>query len=420
MFGMNSRKKRMIGYITMTGDTPHQGHFDLLRACRGRCDRLIVGITDDDVAKRQKRVPIMPWIARRACFADCKYVDDVTVHKGEPKSVACKRLQVDICFTTDEYVSSPEFDELRENAPHVKIVSFARMPEPLCSTDIWRATRDRVLSGLTIFRRGVSGPLLRYDNTIIKLVVCAQPDMEVGLGCRDGFGFFNFKDMPRNHTYIGEEEQFPCISGINPNREVILHRHLADKKWSLAQAPFTSAPFVHALLPTLDLRPILTDVYEFANYVKLTRDRSVQTIELFSKYGGQTLEEFLLASYEQRDLWTSEFDYLVGIFRQVYDFTCEIRTLGILHNDLHLRNITVQDGRIGIIDWGWASAHLFDLDKKEREWLVDELEQNRDWQTFHAALTFHLETHLNEERRERYLEAIAMAMGEEKKAPRLP
>jgi len=71
--------------------------------------------------------------------------------------------------------------------------------------------------------------------------------------------------------------------------------------------------------------------------------------------------------------------------------------------------------QIGVIDWGWASAHMFDLDLKERAWLTVELEANRDWETFRSALLFHLSEHLDPSKHEPYLTALRLAETWEKK-----
>jgi tRNA A-37 threonylcarbamoyl transferase component Bud32 len=105
-----------------------------------------------------------------------------------------------------------------------------------------------------------------------------------------------------------------------------------------------------------------------------------------SKYGGKTLAEFWMNSdvnaATRSDLLT-----------QVQTFVHEIRSHGVLHNDLHPRNILVREEKsgspqIGIIDWGWASAHCFNLSGKERAWLDKQLQANHDWSMFLSSMEF--------------------------------
>ncbi len=102
-FGKKIMTERFqVGYVTLTGDTPHQGHFAYVAACKKLCHILIVGLTTDEVAEKQKRQVVMEYAHRKAVFENCKWVDIVVPHFGEPKFEAWQRLRFNVCFTSSQ------------------------------------------------------------------------------------------------------------------------------------------------------------------------------------------------------------------------------------------------------------------------------------------------------------------------------
>ena len=57
--------KTVIGYTTGVFDMFHVGHLNLIRRARENCDRLIVGVSTDEVVEQYKgHRPIVPYAER--------------------------------------------------------------------------------------------------------------------------------------------------------------------------------------------------------------------------------------------------------------------------------------------------------------------------------------------------------------------
>ena len=55
----------IVGYTTGVFDLFHIGHLNLLRNARAMCDRLIVGVTTDELMVEYKnRKPVIPFVER--------------------------------------------------------------------------------------------------------------------------------------------------------------------------------------------------------------------------------------------------------------------------------------------------------------------------------------------------------------------
>ena len=64
-------------YVDMIGDLFHAGHVRFLAKARSMGDRLIVGVSSDEIAESYKRMPILTLDERAEVVAGCRYVDEV-------------------------------------------------------------------------------------------------------------------------------------------------------------------------------------------------------------------------------------------------------------------------------------------------------------------------------------------------------
>ncbi|MFZ1411722.1 MAG: adenylyltransferase/cytidyltransferase family protein [Micropruina sp.] len=71
----------ITGATTGAFDMFHIGHLNLLARARQHCDRLIVGVADDESILASKgRLPVVPLEERIEIVRHISYVDDVFVH----------------------------------------------------------------------------------------------------------------------------------------------------------------------------------------------------------------------------------------------------------------------------------------------------------------------------------------------------
>ncbi len=65
----------ITGYTTGVYDLFHIGHLNLLRNAKGMCDKLIVGVTTDDLVSYKNKIPVIPFEERLEIVRSVRYVD---------------------------------------------------------------------------------------------------------------------------------------------------------------------------------------------------------------------------------------------------------------------------------------------------------------------------------------------------------
>ena len=85
-------KKETVGYTTGVFDLFHIGHLRLLQRAKSRCDRLIVGVSTDELVQSYKnKKPVIPFEERSEIVAALKCVD-VVVHLKNQSFHLCQHL----------------------------------------------------------------------------------------------------------------------------------------------------------------------------------------------------------------------------------------------------------------------------------------------------------------------------------------
>ena len=121
------KKKIIIGYTTGVFDLFHVGHVRLLKKAKSLCDKLIVGVSSDNLVKKYKdKYPVISHKERIEVVKSCKYVDYIVSQNTLDKFVSLKKLKYDIVFVGDDWFESEKWKELDEKfkAVGVKIVYF--------------------------------------------------------------------------------------------------------------------------------------------------------------------------------------------------------------------------------------------------------------------------------------------------------
>ena len=86
--------KQIIGYTTGVFDLFHIGHLNILRESKKMCDKLIVGITTDElVYKRKNKYPVIPFRERIEIVNAIKYVDKTALQNTMDKMVAWEKFK---------------------------------------------------------------------------------------------------------------------------------------------------------------------------------------------------------------------------------------------------------------------------------------------------------------------------------------
>jgi len=120
-------KDEIVGYTTGVFDLFHVGHLRLLNRAKSRCDRLIVGVsTDELVLEYKSKKPVIPFEERAEIVSALKCVDEVVPQKHRDKVAAYHEIKFDIMFVGSDWKGSDLFNEVEsELAGHgVDVVYF--------------------------------------------------------------------------------------------------------------------------------------------------------------------------------------------------------------------------------------------------------------------------------------------------------
>ena len=94
----------IIGYTAGAFDLFHIGHVNILRAARGMCDKLIVGVSTDELVAHKNI--FVPFEERIEIVRSCKYADVVVAQHTLDKFEMWKNLKFNKLFVGDDWKGS--------------------------------------------------------------------------------------------------------------------------------------------------------------------------------------------------------------------------------------------------------------------------------------------------------------------------
>lgn len=116
----------IIGYTAGVFDLFHIGHLNLLKNAKGMCDKLIVGVTVDELVQYKGKSAMIPYEDRAEIVRSIKYVDAVVPQRDMDKLSMCKKLGASYLFVGDDWYNTEKWNEYEEKfaATGIKIVYF--------------------------------------------------------------------------------------------------------------------------------------------------------------------------------------------------------------------------------------------------------------------------------------------------------
>jgi len=116
----------IIGYTTGVYDLFHIGHLNLLKNAKGLCDKLIVGVTTDELVQYKGKKPVIPYVDRAEIVRSIKYVDAVVAQENMDKLTMCKKLKANILFVGDDWYQTEKWEQYEKELNHegIKIIYF--------------------------------------------------------------------------------------------------------------------------------------------------------------------------------------------------------------------------------------------------------------------------------------------------------
>lgn len=115
-----------IGYTSGVYDLFHVGHLNLLRNAKGMCDKLIVGVTTDELVSYKNKKAVIPHNERMEIVRSSRYVDSVVPQENMDKFEMWKKLKFNVMFVGDDWYASDKWEELEKEFKEVgvRIVFF--------------------------------------------------------------------------------------------------------------------------------------------------------------------------------------------------------------------------------------------------------------------------------------------------------
>jgi glycerol-3-phosphate cytidylyltransferase len=111
-----------IVYTAGCFDLFHIGHLNLLRNASGLGERLIVGVSTDDLVSEYKGCSsVVPFSERIAIVSSVRYVDLCVPQTDRNKFLAWERLGFDVWAVGDDWYGHPYYMDMRERLGSVGV-----------------------------------------------------------------------------------------------------------------------------------------------------------------------------------------------------------------------------------------------------------------------------------------------------------
>lgn len=116
----------IIGYTAGVYDLFHIGHLNLLKNAKGMCDKLIVGVTVDNLVAYKGKQAMIPFEDRIEIVRSIKYVDAAVPQYDMDKLTACKKLGATVLFVGDDWYGTEKWNKYEEEFAKagIRIVYF--------------------------------------------------------------------------------------------------------------------------------------------------------------------------------------------------------------------------------------------------------------------------------------------------------
>lgn len=148
-------KDIVIGYTAGVFDLFHIGHLNLLKNAKGMCDRLVVGVTIDELVGYKGKQAMIPFEDRIEIVRSIRYVDAAVPQYDMDKIKACRELGASVLFVGDDWYGSDKWKTYEEEGkqygiriiyfPYTKGVSSSRITDTLQKVRGWTSEEARHL-----------------------------------------------------------------------------------------------------------------------------------------------------------------------------------------------------------------------------------------------------------------------------------
>jgi glycerol-3-phosphate cytidylyltransferase len=117
----NSKKDQIIGYTSGVFDLFHIGHLNILNRAKALCDKLIVGVTIDELVVYKNVDAVVPFEERLEIIKNIKCVDLAVPQDDLDKYVMWKKLKFHVMFIGDDWFETERFKDYEEKLAKVGV-----------------------------------------------------------------------------------------------------------------------------------------------------------------------------------------------------------------------------------------------------------------------------------------------------------
>ena len=104
----------IVGYTAGVFDLFHIGHLNLLKNAKSKCDKLIVGVTTDELVSYKGKSPVITLTERMEIVKAIKYVDEVVVQDNLDKIEAYKKYHFNILFVGSDWKGTEKWNNYEQ------------------------------------------------------------------------------------------------------------------------------------------------------------------------------------------------------------------------------------------------------------------------------------------------------------------
>ncbi len=112
----------VVGYTTGVYDMFHIGHLNVIRNAKEQCDYLIVGVSTDELVRKEKnKTPVIPFEERMEIVSAIRYVDEVVPQINKDKMQAWNKYHFDKMFVGSDWKGTPQWNEYEKQFSSVGV-----------------------------------------------------------------------------------------------------------------------------------------------------------------------------------------------------------------------------------------------------------------------------------------------------------
>ncbi|OMH25671.1 adenylyltransferase/cytidyltransferase family protein [Motiliproteus sp. MSK22-1] len=102
----------ILGYTTGVFDLFHIGHVNLLRNAKAMCDKLVVGVTTDELVSYKNKKAVISFEERMEVVRACRYVDAVIPQEDMDKFAQWEKVKFDLVFVGDDWFKTEKWQTI--------------------------------------------------------------------------------------------------------------------------------------------------------------------------------------------------------------------------------------------------------------------------------------------------------------------